>query len=72
MSGDIFYDISQIDAERRTGYKWCVDTPKKLLDVYSKVGYYANKVVVVVSADIAGNGCTLQKDAVVDVEVPMK
>ena len=72
MSGEIKYDISEITEERRTGYKWCVDTPKKLLDVYSKVGYYANKVVVVASADIAGNGCTLQKDAVVDVEVPMK
>ena len=71
-SGEIFYDISQIDAERRTGYSWCVDTPKKLLKVYNEVGYYANKVVVVVSADIAGNGCTLEKDAVVDVEVPMK
>ena len=72
MSGEIKYDISQITEERRTGYKWCVDTPKKLLDVYSKVGYYANKVVVVASADIAGNGCTLQKDSVVNIQVPMK
>jgi len=72
MSGEIKYDISEITEERRTGYKWCVDTPKKLLDVYGKVGYYANKVVVVASADIAGNGCTLQKDTVVNIQVPMK
>ena len=72
MSGEIKYDISEITEERRTGYKWCVDTPKKLLEVYGKVGYYANKVVVVASADIVGNGCTLQKDAVVNIQVPMK
>lgn len=72
MSGEIKYDISEITEERRTGYKWCVDTPKKLLDVYGKVGYYANKVVVVASADIAGDGCTLQKDTVVNIQVPMK
>ena len=71
-SGEIFYDVAEIDPDRRTGYNWCVDTPKKLLKVYSEVGYYANKVVVVASADITGDGCTLQKDAVVDVEVPMK
>ncbi len=72
MSGEIFYDVSKIDAERRTGYNWCVDTPKKLLKVYNEVGYYANKVVVVVSANIAGNGCTLEKDTVINIEIPMK
>ena len=71
-TGAIYYDITKLTDSDRTSYSWCVDTPKKLLKVYSQVGYYANKVVVVVSADIAGNGCTLEKDAVVDVEVPMK
>ena len=71
-TGAIYYDINKLTDSDRTSYSWCVDTPKKLIKVYNEVGYYANKVVVVASADIAGNGCTLQKDAVVDVEVPMK
>ena len=71
-SGKIFYDVAEIDPDRRTGYNWCVDTPKKLLKVYSEVGYYANKVVVVASADITGDGCTLEKDAVLNIQVPMK
>ncbi|MBQ2914392.1 MAG: pectate lyase [Clostridia bacterium] len=71
-TGAIYYDITKLTDSDRTSYSWCVDTPKKLIKVYSEVGYYANKVVVVASADIAGNGCTLQKDSVVNIQVPMK
>ncbi len=70
MSGEIKYDITQIDEERRTGYSWCVDTPKKLLRVYAEVGYYANKVVVVASAKISGDGCSIDKGEIIDVQVP--
>jgi|GEM_PF-1160653 len=68
--GVIKYDISEISEERRTGYNWCVDTPKKLLKVYNEVGYYANKVVVVASAEIAGNGCSITSGSVINVETP--
>ncbi|MBR7176884.1 MAG: pectate lyase [Clostridia bacterium] len=70
MSGEIKYDITQISEERRTGYNWCVDTPKKLLRVYNEVGYYANKVVVVASAEITGNGCSITSGSVINVETP--
>ncbi len=70
MSGVVYYDISQITEERRTGYNWCVDTPKKLLRVYSQVGYYANKVVVEVSSAVTGNGCLLASGTVLDIVVP--
>ena len=70
MSGEIKYDITQISEERRTGYNWCVDTPKKLLKVYNEVGYYANKVVVVASAEITGNGCSITSGSVINVETP--
>ena len=70
MSGEIKYDISEISEERRTGYNWCVDTPKKLLKVYNEVGYYANKVVVVASAEITGNGCSITSGSVINVETP--
>ena len=70
MSGEIKYDISEISEERRTGYNWCVDTPKKLLKVYNEVGYYANKVVVVASAEITGNGCSITSGFVINVETP--
>ena len=72
MTGVIRYDISQIDEERRTGYNWCVDTPKKLLRVYSEVGYYANKIVAVASSKITGNGCSIASETVIDVEIPLK
>lgn len=70
-TGEIYYDITQLSDGDRTSYSWCVETPKKLLKVYSEVGYYANKVVVVASAQIDGNGCSIQKDAVIDIQVPL-
>ena len=70
-TGEIYYDITQLSDDDRTSYSWCVDTPKKLIKVYSEVGYYANKVVVVASAQIDGNGCSIQKDTVIDVQVPL-
>ena len=71
-TGEIYYDITQLTNDDRTSYSWCVDTPKKLLKVYNEVGYFANKVVVVVSSDITGNDCSLQKDTVINIEIPMK
>lgn len=69
-SGKITYDITQIAEERRLGYSWCVDTPKKLLKVYAEVGYYANKIVVVASANITGNGCSIAKGSILNVQDP--
>ena len=32
----IKYDVSQIEAERRNGYAWYVDSPRSLLEDYPK------------------------------------
>ncbi len=44
--GKVYYDISQISEERRTGYSWSGNWPEKLLNTFSKYGYYANKILV--------------------------
>lgn len=44
--GSKYTDISKISEERRTGYSWAGNWPKKLLDVYDRVGYYPDKIVL--------------------------
>ncbi len=58
------YSITEIGDERRTGYSWSGNWPKKLLSVYKEYGFYENQIEAVITktGSAAADGSKLQKD----------
>ncbi|RCW46371.1 pectate lyase [Paenibacillus prosopidis] len=53
--GVIKHNILEIEQERRDGYRWAGEWPKKLLEVAHTTGYYENRVYIKVVGNKSSN-----------------
>ncbi|XEC94554.1 pectate lyase [Paenibacillus tarimensis] len=68
--GVVKYSILEIEKERRDGYRWAGEWPKKLLEVARTTGYYENRVYIKVVGNKSSNsaGETLEIGQLIRVE----
>ncbi|WP_199616021.1 pectate lyase [Paenibacillus alkalitolerans] len=68
--GVIKHNILEIEQERRDGYRWAGEWPKKLLEVARTTGYYENRVYIKVIGNNSSNlaGETLEIGQLIRVE----
>ncbi len=67
--GIMKHDILEIGTERRHGYSWAVDTPKKILALYEKLGNQQSRIEASVTgtSSTTADGKTLEQNAVIKV-----
>ena len=63
--GIMKHNILEIGEERRHGYAWAGNWPKKLLDAYEKYGYVTGTITATVTGtdSVTADGKTLEKNA---------